>query len=208
MCAVMLFFSLRSSSHGQFVPRSMSGARSTSPVVVPNNLITVRTASCLVRVAALPPIAAAAEAPPTPRPARAPGPSSDPTWPRPDAQRTAPRQRNRRASTPYFLGTQNTAECTNGNDIGSEAQCKEAAAVLGKTYKNSGSWSNWPNACYYSTAFFGTGVYFNTYGSGATAQSAGTPICASTPSPTPSPTTALPTPSPTGALHPDTSAFI
>ena len=156
-CAPLCFFlPLRSPSHGQFVPRSMGGARSTPPVVVPNNCITVRTASCLVRVAALPPIAAA-EAPPAPRPARAPGPSSDPTWPRPDAQRTAPRQHNRRASTPYFLGTQNTAECTNGNDIESEAQCKEAAAVLGKTYKNSGSWSNWPNACYYSTAFLGTG---------------------------------------------------
>ena len=90
------------------------------------------------------------------------------------------------------------ALCAVGADVGSEVQCKQAASAMGKTYSKSGSWSDWPTGCYYSTKTvlgLGAGVYFNTYSPTAGNLEA-TPICVLTPSPTPSPTK-LATPVPT-----------
>jgi hypothetical protein len=99
--------------------------------------------------------------------------------------------------TPYFLGVRNTNKCASGVDVGSEEQCKQAAATLGVTYEGLGSWSDWPTGCYDTAAnlFRKEKFNFNTHPSGSTNGDA-SPICVLTASPTPSPTH-YPTPSPT-----------
>ena len=131
---------------------------------------------------------------------------------------TAPPAAGRRLlETPsyYFKGDRGNSKCWSGSDIGSVEQCSAAARYLNITFVPIDPSKDDPTGCYYrdgcctdsSSCCTTNGVYFNPTQAGDK-DSAATPICASTASPTPLPTQSpSPAPSPAPTFIPTFGAL-
>lgn len=63
----------------------------------------------------------------------------------------------------YQIGTLNSNSCSEGALITDEESCKDAAVALGKSFKETASWSDEPRGCQLAD----NDVYFNTHSTGA-----------------------------------------
>ena len=85
-------------------------------------------------------------------------------------------------ATYYALGLESTNVCVDALELGSAAQCEEAATELGLSYVAPINFSSEPKACF---VILGNSVYYNTHPAGAANQMA-SPICKILQPPSPS----------------------